>query len=106
MVLHGKKISKFDEDFMKNHNEDSNKGYILELDVEYPEHLYNLHGDLPFLAKRMKIKRSSKLVCNLYDKEDMLFTCSHKSSKTTIKPWTNTKKVHRVIKFNQKAWLK
>ena len=51
MVLHGKKISKFDEDFMKNHNEDSNKGYILELDVEYTEHLYNLHGDLPFLAK-------------------------------------------------------
>ena len=26
--------------------------------------------------------------------------------KTSIKPWINTKKVQRVIQFNQKAWLK
>ena len=57
MVLNGKKnVSKFDEDFIKNNNEDSNKGYILEVDVEYPKHLLNLHSHLPFLAERMKIK--------------------------------------------------
>ena len=30
-----KKLSKFDEDFIKNYDENSNKGYSLEVDVEY-----------------------------------------------------------------------
>ena len=32
--------------------------------------------------------------------------CSYKIYKTSIKSWINTKKVHRVIQFNQKSWLK
>ena len=31
---------------------------------------------------------------------------SYKSSKTSIKSWISTKKVHWVIKFYQEAWLK
>ena len=46
------KLSKFDEDFIKNYNENSNKGYILKVDVEYPK---NLHRDLPFLSERKNI---------------------------------------------------
>ena len=30
-----KYVSKFDEDFIKNYNENSNKGYIFEVDVEF-----------------------------------------------------------------------
>ena len=56
MVLNEKKVSKFDEGFMKNYDEDSNKRYILEVDVEYPKDLHNLHSDLPFLSERTKIK--------------------------------------------------
>ena len=59
----GKNISKFNEDFIKNYDEDSNKGYILTADVEYPKNLHDLHNDLPFLPKRMKINKYSKLVC-------------------------------------------
>ena len=44
-------VSKFDEDFTKNYDEDSNKGYILEADVEYPKDLHNLHKDLTFLSE-------------------------------------------------------
>ena len=29
-------LSKIAKDFIKNYNEDSNKGYNLEVDVEYP----------------------------------------------------------------------
>ena len=48
-------INEFDKDFIKNFNENSNKGYILEVDVEYPKSLLNLHSNLPFLAERKKI---------------------------------------------------
>ena len=68
-----KNVSKFDEDFIKNYDEDSNKGYILEVDVEYPKDLHNLHSDLPFLSRRMKIEKCNKLVCSFYDKKNMLF---------------------------------
>ena len=57
MVLNGKiSISKFDEDFMKNYDENSNKGYILEVDVQCSIKLFNLHSDLPFLPERKKIE--------------------------------------------------
>ena len=53
MVLNGKKyISKFNEDFIKNYDEDSDKGYILEVDVEYLKTLHDLHSDLPFLPEK------------------------------------------------------
>ena len=48
-------MSKFNEEFMKNYDEDGDKLYILEVDVEYPENLHDLHSDLPFLPERMKI---------------------------------------------------
>ena len=41
-----KNIHKFDKDFIKNYDEDSDKGYILEVDVEYPKNLLNFHSDL------------------------------------------------------------
>ena len=67
-------IHKFDEDFTENYDEDSDKGYIVAVDVEYPENLFNLHGDLPFVGLGKKIKNCNKLVCNINDKETMLFT--------------------------------
>ena len=50
------------------------KGYIFEVDVEYPKDLHDLHSDLPVLPERMKINKCNKLVCNLYDKKTILFT--------------------------------
>ena len=64
-----KNVSKFDEDFTKTYDEDSAKGYILEVDVEYPKDLHNLHSDLPFLSERIIIKGCNEPVCNFYDKK-------------------------------------
>ena len=52
------------------YDEDSHKGYIFEVNIEYPKSLHNLHSDLPFLARKMKIKNCNKLVCNLNDKKE------------------------------------
>ena len=49
-----KNVSKFDGYFIKNYNENSNKGYSLEVHVEYPKNSLNLQGDLPFLAERIR----------------------------------------------------
>ena len=62
-------ISKIDEDFVKIYNKNDNKG-ILDVDVDYPNKLQNLHSDLPFLPERMVINNTKKLVCNLNDKKN------------------------------------
>ena len=99
-----KDLSKIDEDFMKNYNENSDKGCILEVDVEYPENLHNLHNDLPFLRERMKIDKCKKLVCNLHDKKS--YVVQIRSLKQALNHGLILKKVHRVIQFNQETWLK
>ena len=40
-----KDLSKIDEDFIRNYDKDSDKGYILEVDVKYPKTLHDLHSD-------------------------------------------------------------
>ena len=42
-----KELLKLNKDFIKNHDENSNKRYILEIDVEYPKSSFNLRKDLP-----------------------------------------------------------
>ena len=86
-----------DERFIKDYDKNSNNGYFLEVDVEYLKKLFKLHSDLSFLPERNKIKKCNKLACNTLDKKQC---CSHKSFKTSIKSWINTKKVQRVIQFN------
>ena len=43
--------SQFNEDFIKSYNEDSDEGYFLGVDAQYPEKLNNLHNDLSFYLK-------------------------------------------------------
>ena len=62
-------VTEINEEFIKNYYENSKKGYILEADVKYPKKLHDLHSDLPFLPKRIKIDKCNKLVCNLHTKK-------------------------------------
>ena len=48
-------LSEFNESFIKNYDENHDRGYFLEVDVEYPENLFNSHKDLPFLVERKKL---------------------------------------------------
>ena len=75
--------SQFNEDFIKNYNEESDNGYFLEVDVQYLEKLHELYNDLPFLPERMKIEKVEKLVANLHDKTEYVY--KHQKFKTGIK---------------------
>ena len=99
-----KDTSQFNEDFIKNYNEESDEGYFFEVDVQYLEKLHELHNDLPFLPERMKIEKVEKLVANLHDKTE--YVIHIRNLKQALNHGLVLKKVHRVIKFNQNAWLK
>ena len=77
--------SEINEEFIKNYDENSDKEYILEVHVKYPKKLHDLHSDLPFLPKRMKIDKCKKLVCNLRNTKKIRRT--YKVIKTSIKSW-------------------
>ena len=60
-----KVIIKFDKVYIyvyicKVYKKESDKQHFLEADVQYPENLYNLPNDLPFLYERMKIDKDQK----------------------------------------------
>ena len=61
-------VSEFDESFIKSHNDESDEGYFFEIDIKYLENFHNLHNDLPFSPKIMKIEKNEKLVANLHEK--------------------------------------
>ena len=58
-------LFKIDKYFIKNYDENSNVGYFIEADIEYPKELHTLHSDLPFLPERMEVNKCKKLICNL-----------------------------------------
>ena len=96
-----KDTSEFDKKSIKNYNEEFDKGYFLEIDVQYPEKFYDLHNNLPFLPERMKIEKVEKLVANLHDKTKYVICI--RNSKQTENHGLLLKKVHRLIQFNQQA---
>ena len=59
---------------------------------------------MPFLPKRMEINKCKKLVCNLYSKKK--YVAHINTLKQSLNHGFKFKKIHRVIEFNQEAWLK
>ena len=99
-----KKLSEFNEDFIKKYVEDSNTGYFLEVDIYYPKTLFDSHKDLPFLLERKKVEKVEKLTCDIEDKEKCAIHI--RALKQALNHGLRLKTVHRAIKFKQKAWLK
>ena len=79
-----KKLNKFNEIFIRNYDDNSDIGYFLELDINYPKELFNLHKGIPFLPERKKVNKVEKLICNIEDKEKYVM---HISLKTSLKSW-------------------
>ena len=63
--------SQFNEDFIRNCNEEGDEIYFLEVDIQYSEKLHDLHNDLPLLPERVEIEKVEKLIYMI--KLNMLF---------------------------------
>ena len=116
-----KQISKLD---LAKYNENSKKGLILEVDLEYPKELHNLHNDYPLAAERVCVNKDmlsgyckkiaakynistglvSKLVPTLKNKEKYVLHYRNLQLYTDL--GLKVTKVHQILEFNQSPWLK
>ena len=81
-------ISRMDEEFVRSYDKNDIKGYILEVDVDYPNELQN----------KLIYK---KLVCNLQDKKNYVVHIN--VLKQALDHGLKLRKVHRVIEFDQEV---
>ena len=63
-----------------------------------------LHNDLSFLPERIKIEKVEKLAANLHDKTE--YVIHMKNLKQSLNHGSILRKVRKVIKLSQNAWLK
>lgn len=84
----------------------SDKGYILEVDLDYPNNLHDLHNDLPFCVENIcppngKVK---KLISNFWSKNK--YVIHGNNLLQAIEHGLKLKSIHRILKFSQSTWLK
>ena len=89
-------LEKFTNDFIKNYDEDSDAGYLLEVDIEYLKKLHESHRDLPLLP----IKKD-KLLTTLDDKEN--YVVHIQELKQALNHGLKLQKVHKVISFREET---
>ena len=98
----------------------SNKGLILEVDLDYPEQLHDKHNNYPLAPKKLEIKshmlsdyckksnimvgRVKKLVPNLGPKKN--YVLNYKNLKQYLDLGLKVTKVHSALEFVQSPWLK
>ena len=68
------KVEEFTPEEIAKLAKKDNKGYVFEVEVDYPEELHKSHNELSFLPERMKIEKVEKLTPSLKKRKNMSFT--------------------------------
>ena len=91
--------------WMKPNELENWKNYscILEVDLEYPKSLHDLHSNYPLSPERIKVNKVKKRIPNLGDKEK--YVLHYENLKQYKSLGLEIKKIHRGIKFKESWWL-
>ena len=90
--------------WMKNLHNWRNRPCILEVDLEYPEQLHDLHNEYPLAPESLNVGNVDKLIPNLMDKERYVL---HRDNLLLYESLgIKIKKIHRGITFVESPWLK
>lgn len=95
------KCSNFDVDLIAD---DAKKGYILEVDLEYPNKLHNDHNDYPLAVENIEINKVHKLTPNLNNKTKYIIY--YRNLKQCLDLGLKLTKIHRILEFDQRPWMK
>jgi hypothetical protein len=87
-----------------NLNENDETGYIFEVDLDYPEELHEEHSDMPFCCVHSTQPHEPRLQLNLHNKEK--YVILDQNLKQCMNHGLKLKKIHRVLQFTKKPWLK
>ena len=116
--------AEFEDFILENYTDDTIKGVILEVDLEYPKELHHLHNDYPLAPEKILITddmlspyckglkdsgnissgRVHKLVPNLMNKEK--YVLHYRNLQQYLSLGMKLTKIHRVLEFKQKPWMK
>lgn len=101
--LNENEIQKFKLDQFRD---DSEVGCILEVDIECPISLHDSHSDLPFCISNETPpgKKCIKLLATLNNKQK--YVIHYKNLQQVIEAGLILTKIHRILMFNQKRWMK
>lgn len=83
-----------------NMKDDSDTGYIFEVDLHYPSELHDKHNDYPFCPEKRNVSgimKNEKLLLTFYDKKNYIIHYS--MLKLALEHGLMLKKVHRVLQF-------
>ena len=119
-------VSRFTRDFILSLDEEGDYGYTFEVDLGYPQHLHHDTADFPLAPETGLItqdmfsdfmntfheivnsnktyKPSQKLLLTQYDREHYIVHFA--ILKFYLAMGLTLNKVHRIIKYRQKPWLK
>ena len=100
-------------------SEESSVGYFVEVDLEYPPHLHDIHNGLPLAPEKLsiqsswlspyaksfniKVNKTPKLVETLLNKKK--YVCHYQNLKFYVKHGLKVSNLHRVCAFQQSKWL-
>ena len=80
-----------------------NYSCILEVGLEYPKELHDLHNNYPLALERVEINKIEKLIPNLWNKEK--YVLHRENLKQYLSLGLKLTKIHRGIKFEESWWL-